>query len=85
MIDLSINKQGLAHHRRGAVPHLPAGDMAVDDGHDGVVRMAAEIVDHHLTAAAELGGDPLRHLAQQLQFSAFRVRSLLFLWFFWKT
>ena len=52
-------------------PHLPTGDMAVEDGHDGMVRMAAEVVHHHFAVAAELGGNPGRHMPQQFQLSAF--------------
>ena len=68
-----VGLQLLHHHVGGAVPHLPAGDVAVLDGHDGVVRVAAQVVDHHLAVGAELGGDPRRHLLEQIQFPAFDV------------
>ena len=65
-------------HMGRAVPHLSAGDMPVDDLHNGVVRMAAEVVDHYLAVAAELSCDPGRHLPQQFQLSAFDTKFPLF-------
>ncbi len=51
---------GLQGHLGGAVAGLPVGHVAVLDGHDGVLRVAAgEIVDQHLAVVAELHGQRL--------------------------
>ena len=63
----------LQHHLGRAVPHLPAGDMAVFNGHDGVIRVLAKVVDHHLAVAAKLGRDALGHLFKQIQLSRFQL------------
>ena len=67
----------LDDHVGGAVPHFAAGDVPVLNGHDGVVRMAAQVVDHHLAAGAELGRDARGDLPQQVQLAAFQGVSLL--------
>jgi hypothetical protein len=36
--------------------------MAVFNGHDGVIRVLAQVVNHNLAAAAELCGDARREL-----------------------
>jgi CheY-like chemotaxis protein len=52
--------QLLQHHLAGAVAQLASGDLAVLDGHDGVLRVAAgEIVDQHLAVVAKLHGQRL--------------------------
>lgn len=46
--------------------------MTVENGHDGMVWVTAEVVDHHFASAAELGGDACGHLPQKLQSFALR-------------
>ena len=48
------------------VPYLPAGHMSVLNSHDRMIRVAAQVVHHHLTVAAELPGDARGHLFEQL-------------------
>ena len=66
-----VGLQLLHHHVGRAVPHLPPGDMAVDNIHNAVVRISAQVVNDHLAAAAKLGRNARRHLFQQFQFSGF--------------
>ena len=52
--------KALQHRVGGAVPHLPPGDVAVFNGHDGAVRVVgAQIVYHHLAVGPELPGQTL--------------------------
>ncbi len=73
VLGLRVLGAELFHDHRGrAVPHLPAGDVAVGDEDDGAVRVPAEVVNGDLAVAAELGGDAGGYLAQQLEFTVFR-------------
>ena len=74
--------QRFQRHMGGTVPYLAAGDVSVLNGHDGAVRIVGlEVVDDHLAAGAELGGQgfgqpeqELDHRRVQIETTSFKFR-----------
>ena len=61
--------QLLQHHLAGAVAQLASGDLAVLDGHDGVIRrFLGDLMNHHLAAGTKLGGNALGDGSKHFQF-----------------
>ena len=64
----ALPPQGLQHHMGRAIPHLPAGDLAILNGNDGALRViGGQVVDHHLAIGSKLAGDPFGQFEQKLQ------------------